>query len=107
VVHNADGSIAEMCGNGLRCAVRYLVDQGEASRRFVVDTGAGPLTCELSGEAGAEEIAIDMGPARLVDPAVLPAGAPFIEAPLTGFPGVRGTAVSMGNPHLVLLDTPL
>ncbi|HLT29134.1 MAG TPA: diaminopimelate epimerase [Myxococcaceae bacterium] len=107
VVHNADGSIAEMCGNGLRCAVRYLLDHGERSRRFVVETGAGPLTCELTEVDGIEEIAIDMGPARLVDPAVLPAHAPLIEGPLSGFPEVRGTALSMGNPHLVLLDTPL
>lgn len=107
VVHNADGSIAEMCGNGLRCAVRYLIDHGETAQRLVVETGAGPLTCELTEQEGLEAIAIDMGPARLVDPAVLPAEAPLIDAPVRGFPGIRGTALSMGNPHLVLLETPL
>src|SRR5689334_11593957 len=40
VVHNADGSIAEMCGNGLRCAVKYLVDHsGERPVSLDVDTG--------------------------------------------------------------------
>src|SRR5690606_115541 len=96
VVHNADGSIAEMCGNGLRCAVRYLVDRGERARRFVVETGAGPLVCEVMGSDGDAPASIDVGPARLVDPAVLPAAAPFVEQPLPGFPEVRGTALSMG-----------
>src|SRR6476646_9764306 len=49
VVHNADGSIAEMCGNGLRCAVKYLVDHGrERPERITVETGAGLLDAKLS-----------------------------------------------------------
>src|SRR6218665_276923 len=78
VVHNADGSIAEMCGNGLRCAVKYLVDN--------------------SGEK----------PERVAP--TLPSGAtqtPFLAAPVPGHPGLTGHAISMGNPHLVLLDQPL
>lgn len=113
VVHNADGSIAEMCGNGLRCAVKYLVDRGGAreavgGRTWLdVATGAGVLRCHVAyGEDGlASEVDVAMGPARLVD-RVLPAGAPFVQRPLPGLPGVVGTAVSMGNPHLVLLDVP-
>lgn len=107
VVHNADGSIAEMCGNGLRCAVKFLVDRGETARTLTVDTGAGPLVCEVGAQDGdSHEIAIEMGPARLLHPGVLPADAPFVERELPGHAGVFGTAVSMGNPHLVLLDTP-
>jgi diaminopimelate epimerase len=52
---------------------------------------------------------ISMGPARLVAPN-LPSGLtghPFVNAPIPGHAGLRGTAVSMGNPHLVLLDRPL
>ena len=110
VVHNADGSIAEMCGNGLRCAVKYLVDQsGERPERIDVETGAGVLTCVPGyGEGGVTEVDISMGPARLVAPN-LPSGAtgqPFLDAPVPGHPGLRGSAVSMGNPHLVLLDRP-
>jgi diaminopimelate epimerase len=111
VVHNADGSIAEMCGNGLRCAVKYLVDHsGSRPERINVETGAGVLACVPSyGPGGVDEVDISMGPARLVAPN-LPSGAtgqPFLEAPVPGHPGLRGTAVSMGNPHLVLLDRPL
>lgn len=110
VVHNADGSVAEMCGNGLRCAVKYLIDQsGERPESIDVETGAGVLTCVPGyGEGGVTEVDISMGPARLVAPN-LPSGAtgqPFLDAPVPGHPGLRGSAVSMGNPHLVLLDRP-
>jgi diaminopimelate epimerase len=111
VVHNADGSIAEMCGNGLRCAVKYLVDHsGERPDRIDVETGAGVLACFPGyGLDGVAEVDVSMGPARLVAPN-LPSGAtgqPFLESPIPGHSGLRGSAVSMGNPHLVLLDRPL
>jgi len=106
VVHNADGSIAEMCGNGLRCAVKYLVDRGERSTTLTIDTGAGPLVCEVGARQGdSHEIAIEMGPARLTHPGVLPEQTPFVQRAIPGHPEVLGTAVSMGNPHLVLLET--
>lgn len=104
VVHNADGSTAEMCGNGLRCVVKYLADRAEprpASLRIA--TGAGVLTSELEwGPDGAERVTVAMGPALLEAPS-LPGGGPFVQRTIEG---VVGTAVSMGNPHLVLLDTP-
>src|SRR4051812_48092016 len=52
VVHNPDGSVAEMCGNGLRCAAKHLVDRGGAGRRsqLPIDTGAGVLNCRLTYE---------------------------------------------------------
>jgi diaminopimelate epimerase len=108
VVHNADGSIAEMCGNGLRCAVKYLVDQaGDNPGRIDVETGAGVLSCIPGyGDGGVIGVDISMGPARLVAPN-LPSGAtsrPFLEQPLPGHPELRGSAVSMGNPHLVVLE---
>lgn len=110
VVHNADGSVPEMCGNGLRCAVKYLIDhQPNRPGSVTVDTGAGPLICALTYEADAlSEISIEMGPARLVA-ANLPSakGTPFVETPLEELPEGRGTAVSMGNPHLVFFDVPL
>ena len=116
VVHNADGSIAEMCGNGIRCAVKYLLDLGhlghpgaapERPPSIDVDTGAGRLRCDVSyGPDGrVSEVEVSMGPARLRAPN-LPGPDPFIQRELPGVPGVRGTAVSMGNPHLVLFDRP-
>ncbi len=108
VVHNADGSVAEMCGNGLRCVVKHLVDRLESPpSSLAVETGAGVLRCAVRYglDRQAESIEVAMGPARLVA-ANLPSGVsgqPFLQRSLPG--GLVGTAVSMGNPHLVLLDT--
>jgi diaminopimelate epimerase len=111
VVHNQDGSTSEMCGNGLRCVVKHLVDSlGRRPETFAVETGAGLRECALhySGQA-VSEVEVEMGPAMLVAPGLpsFKAGAPFVDAQVEGFAGVRGTAISMGNPHLVLTDTPL
>jgi diaminopimelate epimerase len=91
--------------------VKYLVDSsGERPEVLDVETGAGTLRCHPGyGPGGVQEVDISMGPARLVA-ANLPSGAsgqPFLGAELPGHPGLRGHAVSMGNPHLVLLDRPL
>lgn len=112
VVHNADGSIAEMCGNGLRCAVKHLVDQsGERPAALDVETGAGVLRCVPGYDAAGrvDAVEVSMGPARLVAPNLPrgPDGGPFLSQPLPGHVGLVGSAVSMGNPHLVLLDWPL
>lgn len=104
VVHNADGSIAEMCGNGLRCVVKYLAEADPAKPRVIdVATGAGVLNCEIGWRDGeVDTVTVAMGPARLEAP-ILPNGGPFVGKSIEG---LVGTAVSMGNPHLVLLDTP-
>lgn len=110
-VTNADGSIAEMCGNGLRCAVKYLGDLGGIDdARFIVETGAGPLVCEVVREGGEiREITVDMGRPELV-PGRIPMraeGERFVRGELqVEGDRVTGTAVSMGNPHLVLFDAP-
>jgi diaminopimelate epimerase len=109
-VHNADGSIAEMCGNGIRCAAKYLVDRSsQRPARLVLETEAGPLSCELTYRNGTvDEVQVAMGPAQL-QAENLPSrssGHSFVNQPLPGFPGLRGTAISMGNPHLVLFGTP-
>ncbi len=107
VVHNADGSVAEMCGNGLRCVVKHLAELG-SDRPQVLDvaTGAGVLRCEIDwGIHGVERVTVAMGPAHLQAP-ILPfvPGTPgFVLQPIEGH---KGTAVSLGNPHLVLLDVP-
>lgn len=90
---NADGSRAEISGNGLRCLAH-----AEARRRqvetleLVVATGAGPRRCCVwpGADSHTVEVRVDLGPAnvRVVDEAG----------------GVRAAAVDLGNPHLVLLD---
>lgn len=105
VVHNADGSIAQMCGNGLRCVVKHLAERdGGRPDSLEVATGAGVLQCSIdwAGPTVAA-VTVAMGPARL-EASILPGGGPFIGQAIE--PGLIGTAVSLGNPHLVLLDTP-
>ncbi|BCL16371.1 diaminopimelate epimerase [Micromonospora sagamiensis] len=87
---NADGSLAEMCGNGVRVFVRYLVDTGLAvpTRNLVpVATRAGVVRAFLDGD----DIAVEMRRPRLYDTGVATLGG------LT----LPGTAVDVGNPHLV------
>ena len=103
---NADGSEAEMCGNGVRCVAKYIHDHGIARKeRVTVETGRGVLTLDLETAGGkVGRVRVDMGPPILRSgeiPTTLP-GDPPIDVPLT----VEGhtlavTAVSMGNPHAV------
>jgi diaminopimelate epimerase len=85
---NADGSVAEMCGNGIRVFARYLVDAGlVAPGELRVATRAGVRGVRL-GASG--DVTVDMGA-----PEVLGEG----RAVLAGR-SVAGLRVSMGNPHL-------
>ncbi|MGO9829103.1 MAG: diaminopimelate epimerase [Myxococcaceae bacterium] len=109
-IHNADGSVPEMCGNGLRCAVKHVLEASPGRpEELRVETEAGVLAARPLWAGGrVEEVEVDMGPARLIA-AHLPSaatGMPSVGAPVPGTP-FHGTAVSMGNPHLVLLDAPL
>ncbi|MEQ8272612.1 MAG: diaminopimelate epimerase [Deltaproteobacteria bacterium] len=81
-VFNADGSVAQMCGNGLRCVVRFVLG---GDGRVAVDTDAGVLQGHVDGGT----VSVTMGHARLTHANV--DAAPF-----------AGVGVSMGNPHLVL-----
>lgn len=107
-VLNADGSEAEMCGNGLRCVVKYLYDRDPAlgRNRLAIHTGAGVLACDVAVDHGvARTVTVDMGRPRLLRreiPMTGPADERCLEAPLA----VAGTelaltAVSMGNPHAI------
>ena len=96
---NPDGSESEMCGNGLRCAAAILLARGYASAEGVeIETGAGVLRADFR-EGG---IAVAMGVARLTRGEIGMLGPPeetFVEREIEGY---VGTAVSMGNPHLVV-----
>ncbi|PZG00299.1 diaminopimelate epimerase [Micromonospora deserti] len=87
---NADGSFAEMCGNGARVFVRYLVATGLAvptDEALPVATRAGVLRALVTADA----VAVEMRRPRLYDAAT---------ATLGGL-ALTGTAVDVGNPHLV------
>lgn len=99
---NPDGSESEMCGNGIRCFAQFLRARGLTDQDTVpVDTGAGRLVLDvLSGG----RVRVDMGKARLTaDEIGLAPGvpSPYQDVDL-GFQSLRGTAVSMGNPHVVV-----
>jgi diaminopimelate epimerase len=89
---NADGSEAEISGNGTRCVAAFLCLQKEKPE-FVIRTGAGRKTCRLAGHQGMTfEFEADMG-----EPVV--ASELAIE---TGRLRTLGTRISMGNPHFVV-----
>lgn len=90
---NADGTEAEISGNGTRCVAAYLVARGSAEK-VAIRTGAGVKHCELISRADNRyEFAMDMGQPQV--------GEPFPVALSAG--EVRGTPVSMGNPHFVIV----
>jgi diaminopimelate epimerase len=103
---NADGSEAEMCGNGVRCVAKYVHDHGLVRKpRLTVETGRGVLTLDLEVRDGlVRQATVDMGEPILQAtriPTTLP-GDPPKDAALE-VPGrtLRVTCVSMGNPHCV------
>ncbi|QEY31714.1 diaminopimelate epimerase [Synechococcus sp. RSCCF101] len=105
-IFNIDGSEAEMCGNGIRCLARFLVDSEgiPPEGSWSIETGAGVLTPSWLEDGSIE---VSMGAPRLV-PDQVPttarvggSGCPELEVTLNGVPH-PAVAVGMGNPHLVV-----
>ncbi|WP_328398372.1 diaminopimelate epimerase [Nocardia sp. NBC_00416] len=93
---NADGSIAEMCGNGVRVFAHYLVSRGlVGEQRFVVGSRAGarPVVVHAAG-AVTGEVTVDMGRVRVLGEST---------ATIAGW-GYKGLGVDVGNPHLACVD---
>jgi diaminopimelate epimerase len=106
---NADGSEAEMCGNGIRCLVKFAVEEGflpADADNVSVETLAGTKVLQLFRENGVITAArVDMG-APNFDPVSLPANVegpgPVIDLPITvDGTDLKLTLVSMGNPHAI------
>ena len=104
---NADGSVAEMCGNGVRVVAKHVVDHGLVAPRdgvVVVGTRAGDkrVVVERGGDGRVVSAQVDMGP-----PSFEPADVPFEANDWRDTVSVDGAAVavaalSMGNPHAVI-----
>lgn len=106
---NADGSEAEMCGNAIRCVAKYVRDRGHADRDTLrIRTGRGILTLALTLVGGeVASVRVDMGRPILHGP-LIPVAVdrnPVVQQPVTLADGrsYAFTAVSMGNPHAVIV----
>jgi diaminopimelate epimerase len=97
---NADGSIAQMCGNGVRVFAHYLRVVGlEPRDEFVVGSLAGPrLVTVHRVDAAVADVTVDMGKANRLGSG----GAAF--AAVVGGRRFTGMAVDVGNPHLACVD---
>ncbi len=107
-VLNSDGSEAEMCGNGIRCVAKYLYDMGMVKKaRMSIETLAGVKEVDCTVEAGkVVSVTVDMGaPSLECEEIPMTCRGTFVSQQLdVDGRAVVGTAVSMGNPHFVILD---
>jgi diaminopimelate epimerase len=108
---NADGSVAEMCGNGIRCLAKYVFDTGLTTKTSLpVETRAGVKAVELflGPDGKAHRVSVDMG-RPIFRPQRIPANIDAARAPVIDYPlEVQGklfqaTILSMGNPHCVIV----
>ena len=101
--YNADGAVAEMCGNGIRTLAKYVADRG-------IHSGD---TMRVDTRAGIKDIEVFRGPGGVVQRARVDMGEPILEGariPVAGLDdpqhasvhGFDATCVSMGNPHCVV-----
>ncbi len=97
-ITNPDGSVAEMCGNAIRCLAMHLAEARGLEGAVRIDTDAGTKGCTLHRAASGEvtSVSVEMGPARVEGEQEFRVGAETL----------RATRVSMGNPHAVLFDAP-
>ena len=120
-MYNADGSRGKMCGNGIRCVGKYVSDHGMTDKDEIsIETLAGIKHLKLFKKNNVVELVrVDMG-APILEPAQIPVDVSAAggistrylegfgevvqeaEIPLNGSFSMKGTCVSMGNPHCVV-----
>jgi diaminopimelate epimerase len=98
-LHNADGSIAEISGNGTRCVAVWMAEESGARCGEVleIETDAGLRMCRVNAVNPADRFSVDV---------TIDMGVPTFAPQTVTIPGgarVEGTAVSMGNPHFVIV----
>ena len=89
--YNADGSVAEMCGNGIRCAAKYIYEHGLSGEatQFKIETLAGDIGIEMQED---EMVRVDMGAPKEIKR--------DCKLSVDGF-DFAYEFVSMGNPHAI------
>ncbi|WP_302716732.1 diaminopimelate epimerase [uncultured Senegalimassilia sp.] len=114
---NSDGTLAQMCGNGVRCFAKYLVDRGyvqASDGQFVADTLAGPkpISFEVDDRDKMTRATVDMGH-PILEPSDVPVNVPANATSADGAAFAKDvaitspwgtfafTCVSMGNPHAI------
>lgn len=106
-MYNADGTRAEMCGNGIRCVAKYVYDKGLTTKKAMSIVSAGHIKyLELTVNAGVVEmVKVNMGAPELLakNIPVLSENETVIDEPiLVGDKEYNVTCISMGNPHAVV-----
>jgi len=104
IMFNADGSEGSMCGNGIRCIGKYVLDHGLTKKKAItVETKSGTVALDLHVSGGkVDQVTVDMGPVRPVprDFHVRADGIkPLLVEKIEGFDCF---VASMGNPHCVI-----
>jgi diaminopimelate epimerase len=91
-VINADGSVPEMCGNGLRCVALHLARARKiTSGEIVIDTDSGAHACAVEDSPAGADVTVDMGVVQVMGERTLHVGGRQLDLVL----------VSAGNPHAV------
>jgi len=102
---NADGSPAEMCGNGVRVVARHLHDHGwtsDTELRIGTRAGTRRAWLQLDVDDRVVAVTVDLGPPAFAGPDLPPVGADGHAAVDAGGTTTRVLPVSMGNPHAVV-----
>jgi diaminopimelate epimerase len=106
-IFNADGSEAQMCGNGIRCLAKYVYESGISRKsELVVETPAGVLSLRLMTANGSvNKVQVNMGKPRLRRQDIPMRGEGdrvLAEKLAAGDREFAVTCVSMGNPHCII-----
>lgn len=106
IMHNADGSRAEMCGNAIRCVAKFVRDRNLAANdELTIETDHGVLSLQCFSSNGlVDRVRVNMSPPILKSsdiPTTLPGDPPVNAALEVAGHNFEVTCVSMGNPHCV------
>lgn len=108
IMYNADGSEGKMCGNGIRCVAKYAYDHGITQKKeMTIETASGikDIKVTVDGNNKVEYVMVNMGKA-ILKPNDIPMtveGEDFVNKELmVNGKNYTATAVSMGNPHMVI-----
>ena len=103
IFYNSDGSIAQMCGNGIRCFAKYVYKKGIVNKKiFSVMTEAGVIKPELLGNG---QVRVNMGAPVLIPSKIPVKTADNLNFKITALDKTfTANAVSMGNPHCVIFQ---